>query len=394
MKDLKFYLYAILFSFVVLSCSSDDAPEPSKPEPTPKPEPVVPVIKVPMDGPYIFHLADGKTRIISVQEDGTLKNEVVDNLPDNYSFPVISHDKKVRFTVKLHTPSRQEWKQDAPEKILAISDPHGNLNCFLSVLKANGVINDNLEWAFGKNHLLINGDIFDRGDDVLPIFWLTYKIQEEARKAGGAVHFLIGNHESMVLRSDLRYINDKYVKIADKIGLDYSKFFGADTELGRWIGLANTIQVIGENLYVHAGLSQGFYDRNLTIPYVNEQISKGIFLDKSGRDKLSEHSQFLFSSSSSTVGGPGLVWYRGMVNYDGHEPLKNETLDLLLERYNVKHIIVGHTVMDDVATFYVGKVIAINVDNQKNYDKRSGRGILIEGTSFYIINDRGQKSPL
>ena len=43
---------------------------------------------------------------------------------------------------------------------------------------------------------MIIGDIFDRGKDVPQIFWLFYKLEEEAAKAGGHVSFMLGNHET------------------------------------------------------------------------------------------------------------------------------------------------------------------------------------------------------
>lgn len=59
---------------------------------------------------------------------------------------------------------------------------------------------------------MIIGDIFDRGKDVPQIFWLFYKLEEEAAKAGGHVSFILGNHEPMVLpmTSDTPKKNIKY----------------------------------------------------------------------------------------------------------------------------------------------------------------------------------------
>lgn len=385
-KTFLYTTYSLLICLLFITCESDhDGVNPKE---------VLPEVHQKharaMDGPYIFYPSGNKMRVLSVDAEKKVWNDIYyDEVPANFSFEVVSHNYKHRFTVPLHKTERQYWKQEAPEKILAVSDPHGDMDCFVSVLKANGVINEKYEWTFGKNHLMILGDIFDRGDDVLPIFWLTYKLQKEATEAGGAVHFLIGNHESMVLRSDLRYINDKYAKLATQFELDYSKFFAANTELGQWIGLGNTIQIIGRTLFVHGGLSQGFYDRNLDIANVNWQMSTGIFMDKAGRDNLTSNSKFLFSSSSSTEGGPGPLWYRGMVGYESHEALSEETLDLLLQRYDVDRVVVGHTVMDDVTTFYGQRVIAINVDNQMNYDRQAGRGIIIEKDGVYVINDKG-----
>lgn len=385
LNRLNIYFFTLLFC--LMACGSDQEPAPQPIKPVEKPKPV---FSAP-DGPYLFHQADGSVRMIGADEEGYAIDTVFAAWPKDYIMQVVSHNKKHRFTVRLQPFERQPWKQEAPEKLLVISDPHANWDCFLSVLQANGVVDDNYAWKYGKNGLMIIGDIFDRGDDAVTIFWLTYKLQQEARAAGGAVHFIIGNHESMILRNDLRYMTEKYTQIAAHFEMDYAKFFGADTELGRWIAAGNTMQIIGDDLFVHAGLGEAFYKGDYKIPYVNEQISQGIFLDKDGRNKLSEHSEFLFSSSSSREGGPGPIWYRGMVGRDGEEPELDEAiLDALLERYGVKRIIVGHTIFPEVSFFYDGKVVAVNVDNKKNYDRLGSRGILIEGGKTRIINDKGE----
>ena len=387
--SILFYLFGVCF----LACSTVSSDIEPKKEPTLKPDEVV-LTPLPVDGPYIFHGPDGIIRVISVPENGTLKDETLESLSPDYLFPVITHDLKHKFEVQLHPIVRQEWKQEAPEKLLVISDPHGNFDCFYSVLKANEVINDKYEWVYGKNHLMIIGDIFDRGNDVLPIFWLTYKLDQEAREAGGAVHFLLGNHESMVLQGDLRYVKEKYTALAQYVELDYPKLFGPDTELGRWLAAANSMQIIGDDLYVHAGLAKGFYDRDFSIPYVNEVMSQGLFLNKAGRESISDDSKYLYSSSSSITDGPGILWYRGMVGYEKHEPLDPDILDLLLQRYHVHRVIVGHTIFDDITTFYDGKVIAVNVNNQKNFDSKQGRGLLIESGITYVIDDYGERKML
>ena len=60
----------------------------------------------------------------------------------------------------------------------------------------------------------------------------------------------------MVLAGDLRYTKEKYKALAEKLGISYRKLFGTDTELGRWLCTRNTMQVIGKDLYVHAGLGR------------------------------------------------------------------------------------------------------------------------------------------
>ena len=343
------------------------------------------------DGPYVFYKDNGAVRIIGADEYANPIDTTFASLPNDYPLQVVSHDKKHRFNVNIHPFEREEWKQEAPEKLLVFSDPHGDLDYLLNVLIGNNVINENYEWSYGKNGLMIIGDVFDRGDDVLPIFWLMYKLQQEASEAGGAVHFLLGNHEPMVLRNDLRYVTDKYNAIADHFNIKYADFFGPDTELGRWLAVSNTIQIIGDNLYVHAGLSENFYNGNYEIPYVNEQISKGLFLDREGRNNMSEHSEFLYSSSSKLKGGAGPLWYRGMIGRKGEDPQMGEDiLNGLLNRYDVKRIIVGHTIFSEVSFFYEGKVVAVKVNTTENKARKSSRGVLIENGEVFVIGDNGK----
>lgn len=239
------------------------------------------------DGPYILYQADGSTRVINVNKKGRITDKTYATLPKDFSFRVTDHEGRYPFDVKLHPLKRPEWQYTRPEKVFVMSDPHGRLDCVISLLQGNGVINDKYQWNFGSNHLVIIGDIFDRGKDVLQIFWLFYKLEDEAAKAGGHVSFLLGNHEALVLSNDLRYTKDKYKLLAEKLGVEYPSLFGTNTELGRWLATRNTMQIIGTDLYVHAGLGKLFYDKDLNIPTVNEEMSRALFMSKKERKALS-----------------------------------------------------------------------------------------------------------
>ena len=45
-------------------------------------------------------------------------------------------------------------------------------------------------------------------DKVNEILWFVYDLEGQAKEKGGRVHYLLGNHEYMVLYNDLRYIHD------------------------------------------------------------------------------------------------------------------------------------------------------------------------------------------
>lgn len=341
------------------------------------------------DGPYILHNTDGSARFISVSTDSILTDTLLTGISSGgFTFKVSSHDGKHVFDVPLHTIHRQDWKTENPEKVMVISDPHGNMECFVSVLRGNKVINDRYEWIYGKNHLMIIGDVFDRGKDVLPIFWLIYKLEKEAHDAGGQVSFLIGNHEPMVLAGDYRYMDAMYSQLAERLDMDYRELFSPASELGRWLLNRNTMQVIGDDLFVHAGLGAAFLEANLTPEQVNEEISRALFMTKKERNELSPLTKFLYGSE-------GPIWYRGMVrNDEKYIPLYEDTLDEILAKYRVKRIIVGHTIFPEVRTYYGGKVVTVNVDNRKNFKNVSDRGILIQNEHTFVINDKGIFKPI
>ncbi len=275
-----------------------------------------------------------------------------------------------------------------PDKVFVMSDPHGKLDCVVSLLRGNGVIDRQLHWSYGSNHLVVIGDIFDRGNDVPQICWLFYQLEKEAAQAGGRVSFLLGNHEPLLLAGDMRYTKPKYVLLAEKLGMAYPLLLGPDTELGRWLGTRNTMQTIGNDLYVHAGLGAEFYDRDLRIDEVNEAMSRALFLKKEERKALSPLTAFLYGNS-------GPIWYRGLVRTDAkYNSLPADSLQLILQRYGVERIIVGHTIFKEVSSFYDGKVIDVNVDNEENRKKKRSRGLLIENNRYLLVGDKGVQRTL
>lgn len=48
------------------------------------------------------------------------------------------------------------------------------------------------------------GDILDRGDAELPILYFLEALQHQAAAAGGALHVLNGNHETMNVAGNYR----------------------------------------------------------------------------------------------------------------------------------------------------------------------------------------------
>jgi hypothetical protein len=77
-----------------------------------------------------------------------------------------------------------------------------------------------------------------------------------------------------------------------------------------------------------------------------------------------------------------------------YKPLVQDSLQMMLDRYMIKHILVGHTIFKDISTFYNGKVIAVNVDNKENRKKKRGRAVLIDNGVYYVVGDDGVQRKL
>ena len=351
-------------------------------------EPLSPKDSLSADGPYILYGADG-VNIIRVDTQGNILQNHWDQLPENYTFQVTDHRGQYPFEVQLRPFKRAAWLlQDTPERTFVMSDPHGRLDCVVNLLQGNQVIDTDLHWVYGPNRLVVIGDIADRGKDVTAIYWFFYKLQQEAADAGGSVVMLLGNHEPMEFAGDMRYAEPKYKILPRLLEMEYKDLIGPDSELGRWIASWNTVSVLGRDLYVHAGIGKDFYDWNLPIPEVNAKISKALFMKNKARKALSDTLDFLYGSY-------GPIWYRGLVMKEAkRRPVSADTLDLIRSRYNVDHIIVGHTIFKNVKTFYDGRVIDVNVNNAENRRKHRSRALLIENGQYFSVTDNGKRKQL
>ena len=119
-----------------------------------------------------------------------------------------------------------EWQFDNVSRVVAIADIHGAYDAAVEAMKAADVIDGDLAWHAGDSHLVIVGDILDRGPDSRAAMDLLMRLEEEAAAAGGEVHVLIGNHEAMNLLGDMRYVSAR----------EYAAFAGDETdeERQRW----------------------------------------------------------------------------------------------------------------------------------------------------------------
>jgi hypothetical protein len=109
----------------------------------------------------------------------------------------------------------------AARRVVAIGDLHGDLAAARAALKLAGAIDDHDAWIGGALVVVQLGDVLDRGDGEQAIVDLFEKLEGEAKAAGGALIWLLGNHELMNASGDFRYVTKGgYADFADVAGLD------------------------------------------------------------------------------------------------------------------------------------------------------------------------------
>lgn len=186
-----------------------------------------------------------------------------------------------------------EWTFDDVDRVVAISDVHGAYDAMVRTLQNAELIADDLSWCGGAAHLVIVGDLLDRGPNSRDAMDLLMDLEGQAQAAGGRVHVLVGNHEAMNLNGDLRYVStseyaafaeeeseqereqwfDKHVERAG-VGDDgrdaaraefdtlfppgyfaHRHAFASDGHYGKWLLGKPVIVVINGTAFVHGGLS-------------------------------------------------------------------------------------------------------------------------------------------
>ena len=111
------------------------------------------------------------------------------------------------------TGEAPQYEWTGVSRIVAIGDVHGSYDKLISLLKGTGIVDEALAWSGGSAHLVLIGDLIDRGPQELPVLDLVRRLEEEAPSAGGRVHVLLGNHEVMNLVRDLRYVPEEGFRI-------------------------------------------------------------------------------------------------------------------------------------------------------------------------------------
>jgi len=306
------------------------------------------------------------------------------------------------------------------DRIVAIGDLEGDYDQIIDILRATKLVDRRAKWIGGKAHLVQIGDVVDRGDNSRKLMDYLMKLEGQARKAGGAVHVLIGNHEAMNVYGDLRYttpgefaaykesnsreIRDHYYeqhqeelrKNPPAEGLpafddayrkewesthplgwyEHRFFFGPNGKYGKWIRSLNTVIKVNDTLFIHAGISPVYANR--AIREINDQVRL-------------ELNDFSLLQGGMVLAQDGPLWYRGLVR--GEQNLIEEHLSNLLTSNGAVRIVIGHTTTEGaVMPRFGGRVLQVDV-GLSEYRGRRWACLVVEGEEAYALH-RGEKLDL
>lgn len=329
-----------------------------------------------LDGPYVTHQDSGQVVAQSRSAQG-ISQQVFASAKDA-NIEVQLPEGLGSFTVALQSSHEPEpWQYGLPSKFTMTSDIEGNIVALVNILVQAGVMDAEYNWTYGTGHLYHMGDMFDRGEYVAESTWLLYHLENQAKAAGGDVHFILGNHDLMNLYGDWRYLDESYVETAAYLGMPLTALYSADTELGRWLRSKNLIEVAGDVAFTHAGFNVELVDAITAGLLTVEQ------LNETGRFHLDNfYGNYAEDNTRLTYLPSRLYWARDVVNpfrekyadrpdkWLGGESKVGGDLNFHLDRglaaFDATKLVVGHTVFADPSFLYDGKVLAVDVDHVDN----------------------------
>lgn len=180
-------------------------------------------------------------------------------------------------------------------KIIAIGDIHGDYAVFVKVLRMCNLVDINLNWIGGDTYLVQLGDTLDgkRPDTKIDkvflnesgeveIIRLILDLDSQAKRRGGRVISLIGNHElySHYLADDLQFKRD-FVKTKDAeqfkkvYNVERTKFLKPGGIGGSLIGRTRPLILqLGEFIFIHGSITDKLIKNSLNPATGKVDISK------------------------------------------------------------------------------------------------------------------------
>ncbi|CAL5219968.1 g1905 [Coccomyxa viridis] len=242
-------------------------------------------------------------------------------------------------------------------RIIAIGDIHGDLQKTVTSLKVAGVLEEDRNgrplWCGGDTVVVQLGDVLDRGDCEIGSILLLRELDRQARMQGGAVYMLNGNHESLNVAGNFRYVTPGgFRESALVAGLSPDALNSMESKVRARMRLYRpggqmacelaknpTVLIVNDSVFAHGGVLAQHVKYGLE--KMNEEVAAWM-LGLITEDGTKSRPPFLAMGSSQSV-----MWNRDF----GQERFKNlqqrwkACMDVegMLKLLGARQLIIGHT---------------------------------------------------
>ncbi len=227
----------------------------------------------------------------------------------------------------------------AAARIIAIGDLHGDLKATKRAFMLGGATNEKDQWVGGQLVVVQTGDVLDRGQSDREVLAFLDQEESAAKRTGGHVYRLNGNHEIMNVEGDYRYVSEQGFKAfagepstgrpdaqqrpAEQRGR--AEAFLPGGRMARKLSEYPIVWIVGDSVFAHGGVLPKH------VRYGLDEMNSEIGAWMRGEAPLPKKLQ----------GDNTPFWIRDYGEQDGDEVCAK--LETVLTALKATRLVVGHT---------------------------------------------------
>jgi hypothetical protein len=277
--------------------------------------------------------------------------------------------------------------QSAPHgRVVAIGDIHADIDALRRALRTAGAVNARDEWIGGTLTVVQLGDLIGRSDDEKEVLDYFFDLQRRARKAGGTVHALIGNHEVFGGRLDNQAVGPNPFPAWEQLASlkrddprlrhlpPRERARGAALMPGgpyaRQIAELPVVLKLGETVFVHGGVVPRW--ARYGVDRINREVRDWLRGERGEPD-----------SALGVDDGDRVMWTRQF-----SANVTPEDCDVLAESLKIlgaRRMIVAHTVHEEITARCSDRVWAVDVGMSRAYGGRVAVLEIVDDSKLRVL---------
>jgi hypothetical protein len=222
------------------------------------------------------------------------------------------------------------------EEVFAIGDAHGDFKRLARAMVAAGIIEaqpdkpQDARWRAGRGVLVTVGDMINKGPRALDVLRLMVWLRVEARRAGGDVVILAGNHEAEFLAYPTAPKSREFAAELKTGGIDPAEVAACKGEMGELLCSLSFAARVADWFFAHGGNTAG-----RTIAQLTADLQSGVERDGFRTKQLMAEDSIL----EARLNGKGRkVWIDADLPHRGQRELLGDYARAL----GVAHLVEGH----------------------------------------------------